>query len=106
MGTVSLDFQSVDTSEKRALLGGSSHAAGSSNEDTEQDDPGADGCFDHRLRGALQSATTEDTQRNGGRFPAENVEARNQILKFACAKGKQNNRKKSGRYKRRVTFAV
>lgn len=109
MGTVSIDLRTVDTSERRASLGGSSHAAGSSNEDAEPDEPGAVAVAvgnEDRLRGALHAAPAEDQEGNGGRFPAEDAEPSGQILKFAYPKGKRNNGKKSARCKRRVTFAL
>ncbi|OAD60387.1 hypothetical protein WN48_05686 [Eufriesea mexicana] len=107
MGTVSIDLRAVDTSERRGSLGGSSHAAGSSSEDAEPDEPGAVAVGNEdRLRGALHTAPAEDQEGNGRRFPAEDAEPSSQILKFAYPKGKRNNGKKSSRCKRRVTFAL
>ncbi|XP_026670855.1 uncharacterized protein LOC108626697 [Ceratina calcarata] len=103
MGTVSVDLRAVDRGERRTLLGGSSHAAGSSNEgrdSNEQSPVGKD-----RVRGEVHSAQAEDPERDGGRLQAEDPESYGEILKFAYPKGKHKSGKKS-HCKRRVTFAL
>lgn len=105
MGTVSIDLRSLDTSERRSQLGGSSDAAGSSNEGPEPDDSDA-ASNEARLRGVLQPTSTEDQAGNVRRLPAEDAEPRGQILKLGYPKGKRNSGKKATRCKRRVTFAV
>ncbi|CAD1468743.1 unnamed protein product [Heterotrigona itama] len=108
MGTVSIDARSVDASERRVQLGGSSHAARSSNEDPEPDESDAVG-NEGRIRGALYPTSAEDQEGNGRRFPPQDAEPRGQILKLGYfPKGKRNTKsgKKSARCKRRVTFAL
>ncbi|XP_003696235.1 uncharacterized protein LOC100865925 [Apis florea] len=109
MGTVSIDLRSVDTSDGRVQLGGSSPAAGSSNEDPEPDEATplySEDC----LRGALQPSPPEDQKGNGGRFPAEDPQSYGQILKFSYPKGKRNNNNNNNNgkkpFKRKVTFAL
>lgn len=108
MGTVSIDARSVDASERRVQLGGSSHAARSSNEAPEPDESDAVGNGRRRVRGALYPTSAEHQEGNGRRFPPEDAELRGQILKLGCPKGKRNSKsgKQSARCKRRVTFAL
>ncbi|CAL7949758.1 unnamed protein product [Xylocopa violacea] len=106
MGTVSVDPRSVVARERGAFLGGSPYAAGSSNEDPNANEQGPIGILEDHLRGALQSSSSKGQEGNGGRLPPEDDESRGEILKFAYPKGKRNDRKKSGRCKRRVTFAL
>ncbi|KAK9309386.1 hypothetical protein QLX08_000877 [Tetragonisca angustula] len=106
MGTVSIDARSVDASERRVQLGGSSHAARSTNEGPEPDESDAVG-NGGRVRGALYPTSAENQEGNGRQFPPEDAELRGQILKLSCPKGKRNKSgKKSARCKRRVTFAL
>ncbi|XP_076284002.1 uncharacterized protein LOC143210746 [Lasioglossum baleicum] len=106
MGTDSIDLQTLDRGERRARLGGSSHAAGPSHEYTDSDEPTATGKQKGRLWGAMQQAATKNRADNGGGFPPQNDENDFQDLKFICSKKKRNGKKKSRNRNRRVTFAV
>ncbi|XP_076234991.1 uncharacterized protein LOC143179582 [Calliopsis andreniformis] len=104
MGTVSVDVRAVDTGERRTMLGGSSAAAGSSNEDSEPNEPSAVGKLEGRLRGAMRQTPSKGHPANGERFSEEDYESDLQRLKFAYPNSKRNAKKSAGR-KRRVTFA-
>ncbi|XP_012137344.1 uncharacterized protein LOC105662060 [Megachile rotundata] len=103
MGTVSIDVRTVDTGERRVLLGGSSHASGSSRKRSESDESRGAGKFEDHLRSAMRQTSAKDHETSGARFQEEIAESLTPAFNYR--KGKRSD-KKSARCKRRVTFAI
>ncbi|XP_076225739.1 uncharacterized protein LOC143174758 isoform X2 [Nomia melanderi] len=105
MGTASIDLRAVDRSERRALLGRSSHAAGPSHEDAEPGEPTATGRSEGGLRGATQPAAAANRSDNGGRLPPEDNENATEEMTF-YPRNKRNGKRNTRNRKRKVTFAL
>lgn len=106
MGTASIDLRAVDRSERRALLGRSSHAAGPAHEDAEPGEPTATGRSEGGLRGAIRPAAAADRSDNGGRLPPEDHENATEEKLTFYQRNKRNGKRNARNRKRRVTFAL